>query len=358
MKHRIVSLLLAGVLLLGVSACSNGDTAGSSAPQPSTSAGGGTDSTTYKVGVILSGPPTDGGFCQPGAEGIRGIQEAYGLSDDQVSIVDSVTTTETARAEAEAMAAEGYTVVFGQGGQFAEPFSEVAAEYPDTFFVTLGGEITGPNQFPLCISIEEGTYVCGVIAGNLTKTNKLGVVVGGDYPSYTKGGVGFALGAKAANPDVSVSQVVLSAANANEAYETAMNMISAGADMLLPNADAGNTGVILAVDQSQGVNSFGVYGDYTSNSPDKVIANIVADYGAAYVAAFEAIINGETTGDVMHLGVGQGIVTFQWNEQVKATLSEDVVAAAEQAIADIEAGKIDIPNEYEIGAQGADSYFS
>ena len=365
MKHRLIALVLSAVLLLGVCACSSGDTGGGSggntpgSAQPTASeSGGGSSGGDYKVGVILSGPPTDGGFCQQGADGIRGIQAAYGLSDDQVSIIDSVTTAETARAEAEAMAADGYTVVFGQGGQFAEYFREVAEQYPDTFFVTLGGEVTGPNQFPLCINIEEGSYISGVIAGMVTQSNQLGVVVGGDYPSYTKAGVGFALGAKAVNPDVSVSQVVLSTANANEAYETAMNMISSGTDVIFPNADAGNTGTILAVEQSDGVYSFGVYGDYTENAPEKVLANITADYAGAYVAAFEAIINGETTGDVMYLGVGDGIVNFSWNEELKATLPEDVVTAAEQAIADIQAGEIDIPNEYEIGAQGAESYFS
>ena len=59
----------------------------------------------------------------------------------------------------------------------------------------------------------------------------------------------------------------------------------------------------------------------------------------------------------MFLGMGDGIVSFQWNEDLKATLPEEVVSAAEQAIEDIKAGKIDIPNEYEIGEVGAESFF-
>ena len=353
MKKQVLALLLSGALMLSAAGCSGGGDAAGSA-QPSS---GGSEAGDIKVGVILSGPPTDGGYCQQGADGVRAIQEKYGLEDSQISIIDSVTTAETARAEAEAMAEEGYTVVFGQGGQFADYFKEVAEAYPDTWFVTNGGSVVGDNQFPICMSNEEGGYVCGVIAGMMTQSNQLGVIVCGDTPSYTKPGVGFALGAKAANPDVKVSQVVLSSANSNEAYETAMNMISSGTDLIFPNADAGNVGAIKAVSEHSGTYSFGVFGDYIESAPQQVIANMMPDAPGAYVAAFDAIMNGEAGGEVMFLGMAEGIVNLVWNEDVKAALPEDVVAAAEQAMEDIKSGAIQIPNEYEIGEQGSSSYF-
>ena len=365
---KLIPLILAGAMLLGAAGCSNQTAANSEAPgsaapssqAPATDDGGSaaTDYSNVKIAVMLSGPPTDGGYCQQGADGIRAIQEKYGLDDSQVSIIDSVTTAETARAEAENMAADGYKVVFGQGGEFATYFEEVAEMYPDTWFVTNGGEVTGPNQFPFCMSNEEGGYVCGVIAGLMSQSNQLGVVVGGDYPAFTKPGVGFSLGAQSVNPDVSVSQVVLSATNTNEAYETAMNMINSGSDFIFPNANEGNTGAIKAVDESDGTYTFGMFGDYSSTSPTKVIGNMIPDTNAAYVAVFDAIMAGEATGEIMFLGMADGIVNFTWNEDLKATLPEDVVAAAEQTIEDIKAGKIDIPNEYEIGENGTDTYFT
>ena len=363
---KLIPLFLAGALLLGAAGCSNNAEGGSSNP-PSSSApagstapsgGGETDYSDIKIAVMLSGPPTDGGYCQQGADGVRAIQEKYGLDDSQVSIIDSVTTAETARAEAENLAADGYKVVFGQGGEFATYFEEVAKDYPDTWFVTNGGDVTGDNQFPMCMSTEEGGYVCGVIAGLMTQSNQLGVIAGGDWPSFTKPGVGFALGAKSVNPDVKVSQVVLSATNTNEAYETAMNQINAGADLIFPNANEGTTGAIKAVDESDGVYGFGVFGDFISASPEKVIANTIPDTNAAYVAVFDAIMAGEAKGEIMFLGMAEGIINFTWNEDVKATLPEEVITAAEQAIEDIKAGNVDIPNEYEIGEAGTSSYFS
>ena len=362
---KLLPLFLAGALLLGVSACggsgSNSTPApaasspAASSPAASSPAGGETDYSSLKVGVLLPGSPTDGGYCQQGADGIRAIEAKYGC---QISIIDSVTTAEVARAEAENMAAEGYTAVFGQGGQFAEYFKEVAADYPDTWFVTNGGSITGDNQFPMCMSTEEGSYVCGVLGGKLSKSGILGTVVSGDWPSFTKPCVGFALGAKSVNPDATVKFAVLSASNSNESYETVKNQIQSGADVFFPNADEGNNGAVKAVSEADGVYSFGVFGDYISGAPDKVLGNMMVDAPGAYVAAFDAIVSGEATGDIMFLGMKDGIISFQWNEDLKATLPEDAVSAVEQTIEDIKAGKIDIPNEYDIGETGIDMYFN
>ena len=168
---KLIPLFLAGAMLLSVTACGGGSSstpapsqapAGSKAPVES-QAPAGDDYADIKIGVMLSGPPTDGGYCQQGADGIRAIEAKYGC---QISIIDSVTTAEVARAEAENMAAEGYTAVFGQGGQFAEYFKEVAADYPDTWFVTNGGSVTAANQFPMCMSTEEGGYVCPTLGAD------------------------------------------------------------------------------------------------------------------------------------------------------------------------------------------------
>ena len=347
MKKALSLLLSCSLLTAALSGCGGGGA------EPTQAASD--DPSTWKVGVMLSGSPTDGGYCQQGADGVRAIEEKYGC---QVAIIDSVTTADMARSEAENMAAEGYKIIFGQGGEFAEYFSEVAPDYPDTWFVTNGGAVVGENQFPMCMSTEEGGYVCGVIAGMMTKTNTVGVIAGGDWPSFTKPGVGFALGAKSVNPDVTVKSAVLSATNTNEAYETALSQIQSGADFIFPNANEGTSGAIKAVSENPEVYGFGVFGDYISGAPKQVIGNSLPDAPGAYVAVFDAIMNGETTGDIMFLGMKKGVISFQWNEELKATLPEDVVAPAEQAIEDIKAGKVDIPNEYEIGETGTEVYFN
>ncbi|MBU5435200.1 BMP family protein [Pseudoflavonifractor sp. MSJ-37] len=353
---KLLPMILAGTMVFGLAACGgSGSASGGDEPAGQPSSSGAEDLSSWKIGVMLSGSPTDGGYCQQGADGIRAIEEKYGC---QISIIDSVTTADDARAEAENMADDGYKVIFGQGGQFAEYFSQVAPDYPDTWFITNGGAVTGDNQFPMCMSTEEGGYVCGVLAGLLTETHTMGTIVSGDYPSFTKPGVGFALGAKSVDESNVVKFSVLSAANSNEAYETIQSQIQSGADVIFPNADEGNSGAIKAVSENPSVHAFGVFGDYISGAPEQVAGNMMVDAPGAYVAAFESIVNGEAKGEIQYLGMKEGIISFQWNDQVKDTLPEDVVAQVEQTIEDIKAGNIDIPNEYDIGKTGITQYFN
>ncbi|NCE63114.1 BMP family ABC transporter substrate-binding protein [Pseudoflavonifractor sp. 524-17] len=356
---KLIPLLLSGAMLLSLAACGSGSGDGGDPQQSGDPQGGGSGGgSDYKIAVLLPGSPTDGGYCQQGADGVRAIQAKYGLDDSQVAIIDSVTTADAAKAEAEEMAAEGYTVIFGQGGQFAEYFKEVAQDYPDTWFVTNGGAITGDNQFPMCMSTEQGGYVCGVLGALMSQTGTLGTVVSGDYPSFTKPSVGYSVGAKSVNPNAVVKFAVLSASNSNEAYETLKNQIQSGADFFFPNADEGNSGAIKAIAESDAAYGVGVFGDYISGAPERVAGNMVVDAPGAYVAVFDAIVNGEAKGEIMFLGMAEGVISFQWNEELKATLPEDVVSQVDQAVEDIKAGKIDIPNEYDIGETGIDQYFN
>lgn len=354
---KLASLLLATTLLAGAAGCSpaapsaskDPGTAGSTPPAPVQSAAPSATNSDLKIAVMLSGPPTDGGYCQQGKEAGDAVGAEFGIT---VNVIEC-TGAENVKAEAENMAAEGYKIIFGQGGEYATSFAEIAKDYPDTWFVTNGGEVVSANQFPMCMSTEQGGYVCGVIAGMMTKTGVIGKIAGADFPSFIKPGVGFELGAKSVKPDIDCKQAVLSATNVNEAYETAMGQIQSGADFMFANANEGTDGSVKAVSESEGVYTFGVFGDFTSKAPDRVIGNSLVDTSKAYVETAKAIINGEITEpSVMFLGMKEGVISFTWNEDLKATLPADVVKAAEDAIQGFKDGTIVIPNEYEISEQG------
>lgn len=339
---KLIPLILAGALLLGASACGGGTKApaNSSAPQPSNN-GGGTAASDVKIGILIPGSPTDGGFSQQGAEAGKKLQENYGYS---VSTVEAG-TTDTIKSEAETMAAEGYKIVFGHGGQCSAPFAEICEDYPDTWFVTLGGTEVRDNLFPVCMCAEEGTYVLGVAAGMMSKTGNIAYTLGGDYPAYTKTTMGFVLGAKSVNPSIKVQEAVLSSPDSNECYETTMNQIKSGADFILSNSNEGQAGAMKAVTESENVYTFGCLGNFFDMAPGKVLGNIIGDYNVGYDTATKAIMDGSVKAEIMYLTIANGCVSVDWNPEIE--LPADVKAAVDQAYEDIKAGKIDVPNEYE-----------
>lgn len=338
---KLIPLILAGALLLGAAACGGSGTAPQNSGAPQTSDNGGASAADVKIGILIPGSPTDGGFSQQGAEAGKTLESNYGY---KVSTVEAG-TADTIKNEAETMAADGYKIVFGHGGQCSAPFAEICEDYPDTWFVTFGGTEICDNLFPVCMCAEEGTYVLGVAAGMMSKNASIAYTLGGDYPAYTKTTTGFVLGAKSANADIKVQEAVLSSPDSSECYETTKNQISSGADMILSNSNEGQAGAMKAVSEAEGVYTFGCLGDFFSMAPGKVLGNIIGDYTIGYDNATKAIMDGTVKAEIMYLTIDNGCVTVDWNPEIE--IPADVLEAANQAMEDIKSGKIDVPNEYE-----------
>ena len=333
---KLAAIVLSGALLLGTAGCGNDSAAGENG-------GGDGCPSDVKIGVIIPGSPTDGGFCQQGAEAGEALKTTYGYD---VRVIEA-TTAETVRQEAENMAADDFRIVFGHGGQCASPFAEICEDYPDTWFVTFGGNEIRDNLFPVVMCAEEATYVQGIVAAMMSQTGIIGTSLAGDYPAYTKTITAMELGAKSVNPEVEVLNAVLSAADPNECAEITLNQIQSGADMIFSNSNEGVSGAIKAVNESEGVYTFGYLGDYFDAAPGKVLLNIIGDYTKGYDLAAQTILGDAPKADYIYLTIANDCVRIEWNEELKSEIPEDVIAAAEQAIEDIKSGAIDVPNEYE-----------
>ncbi|MGL4174989.1 MAG: BMP family ABC transporter substrate-binding protein, partial [Dermatophilaceae bacterium] len=87
-----------------------------------------------------------------------------------------------------------------------------AAASPDTKFIGVDqgydpAKVTAKNVTGLIFPEDQAGYGAGYLAGLMTKTNKLGQVLGLEIPPVQKFAKGFEAGAKAANPQVTVTTV-------------------------------------------------------------------------------------------------------------------------------------------------------
>ncbi len=351
-----LSLILA-ILLMGTLAACGGtadSTAESAAATSGSAAGEGGEEAAaeggdVQIGILIPGSPTDGGFSQSAAEAGRYLEETYGFS---VAVVEAG-TSEVIKQEGEIMGEDGYDVVFGHGGQCAAPFAEFVADYPDTMFYTVGGDIVAENQIPLILCLEEATYIAGVVTAMMDDMDTIGITLGGDFPAYTKTTTGWALGAHSVNPDIEILQAVLSSPDANEAYETTLNQIQNGAGAILSNSNEGQAGALKAVSESEGVYAIGCLGDFTSQAPEQVIINTFGDYTTMYSDATQRALADDMPAETQFYTLETGAVYYEWNDAVRDTLPEEIIAAAEETEAAIIAGEIDVPNEFEQDAAEA-----
>ncbi len=163
-------------------------------------------------------------------------------------------------------------IIFGDAFGNEEAVRRVAADYPDIAFAFGSG--LGPSEPNLSVFdnwIHEPAYLCGMLAGGLTKTNTIGVVGGYPVPEVNRLINAFIAGAKEVNPDAKILVTFINSwFDPAAAKEAALAQIDAGADVLY----AERFGVIEAA-KEKGLWVFGNMSDQNELAPDLVVSSPV-----------------------------------------------------------------------------------
>ena len=188
-------------------------------------------------------------------------------SDCAVSHVEARTPAEQDEA-LRTYAAQGYDLVFAHGFEFQGAAERVSVQYPKTVFIVTSGARAHGNVAPLIFKLEDASYLAGMVAGGLTRSNILGFVGGIELPPIKAAYEGWVNGAKAVNPKVQSREIYLNSFDdAGAGREAALALIRVGADMFHHNADAAALGVFQAAKESRGIYVFGANADQSAARP-------------------------------------------------------------------------------------------
>jgi basic membrane protein A len=170
-----------------------------------------------------------------------------------------------------------------------EPSRRVAKDYPEIAFA-FGSEFgpVAPNYSVFDNWIHEPAYLCGVIAGRMTKTNMLGIVAAIPIGEVNRLTNAFKAGALSVNPDVKVKIAYIGGwFDPPKAKEAALAQIEAGADLVF----AERFGVFEAC-KEKGVLAFGNMSDQNELAPDVVITGPVWDMYPTIAYAIDMVGKG------------------------------------------------------------------
>ena len=106
-----------------------------------------------KVGLILAGSATDGGWNQLAADAIAQVKAKLGA---QVSIIQKV-TQDKAGDELRDYAADGYQLVIAHGYEFLNPAAEAAKTISKTKFAVSGADVAKPGIVTLDFDVSQPT---------------------------------------------------------------------------------------------------------------------------------------------------------------------------------------------------------
>ena len=130
----------------------------------------------------------------------RGLMQAKEELDIEVYYVEPADIAEMEEHQ-RAYADMGLDLVIVIGFIHQSALTEVSADYPNIKFAIVDDVVDNPNVTSLLFEEHEGSFLVGVVAGMMTKSNVVGFVGGMEVPLIRKFQVGFEEGVKWANPN-------------------------------------------------------------------------------------------------------------------------------------------------------------
>jgi basic membrane protein A len=287
-----------------------------------------------RVAMVLPGLKTDEAFNQYTYEGMLRAAKDFNLETAYVEEVAQDEQVEVLRQFAE----QGYDIIIGQGGQFGEALMTVAKEYPDQDFVFSVATDTGgvPNLTAATVSYSHAGYIAGVMACQVTKTNKVAMVTGEWYDPQKQMFDSFEKGAATCGKDVEVSSVATGSwSDVNKAREASLALIADGYDVLMPCLDAAYVGVLTAAQDSEDVLIVGAVIDMAPIAPEVVVGSVLFNWNElGYQEASGNLVDGK----VHVLGMAENGIGFVTNDLLPA----EGKAAVDEAVAGLKSGELGI----------------
>jgi basic membrane protein A len=298
----------------------------------------------FRVALLTPGSIADGGWNAGAYKGLEAIRDTQGA---QISHVETRTPAQFEESFRD-YASRGYDLIFGHGFEYQDAAARVGAEYPDSLFVTTSGNTVRPNVVPMVFELEQATYLCGYLAGAMSRTGRVGMIGGIDLPSIRSTFLAFRAGALAARPDADVREVFIgNFEDTAGAREAALALIEEGADFLIHQANEAGRGVFQAVSEKRTADvpvfAFGTNRNQNEMAPDAVIASATLDIPGAFVEVARRAKEGGFVAEPIRLGMSEKVVALVLNPALTDQIDPEIVATLASLEAQINAGTLTVP---------------
>jgi basic membrane lipoprotein Med (substrate-binding protein (PBP1-ABC) superfamily) len=283
--------------------------------------------------LVTPGSIADAAWNSGAYRGLEQIRDSLGAAISQVEARTPAEQEEAMRA----YAAQGYDLIFGHGFEFQGAAERVSAQYPKAVLIVTSGERVAGNVAPLVFRLNEASYLAGMVAGGMTKTNVIGFVGGIELPPIKLAEDAWVAGAKGVNPRVTARSSYLNSFDDVAAgREATLALIQAGADMFHHNADQAALGLFQAVKDSKNAYAFGSNEDQAKLAPERVYGSAVIDLPHAFLLVAHDVKSGNFTPKVESFGLRSGVIKYVANPslplpaelQAKVDAARDSITAA------------------------------
>ena len=329
-KRSLLALAAVGTLSVALVGCGKKE----APPAPAAAA---PKAEPLKAAWVYVGPVGDAGWTFAHDLGRKAVEADYG-DKIKTTFVEKVPEGPDAERVIRDLAQQGNKIIFATSFGYMEPMLKVAKDFPDVKFEHATGYKTADNMRVYDARFYQDTYLAGIIAGKMTKTNTLGFVGSFPIPEVLRNINAFTLGAQSVNPKIKTKVVWVSTwFDPPKESEAAQTLINGGADVLLQNTDS--TAVLQTADKA-GKYAFGWDSDMSAFGGKAHLGSAIVDWSNYYKKSIKEVMDGSWKGNtVTRWGVAEG-----QNDLVKIpeVVPADVKAKVDELKAGMKAGTFEV----------------
>jgi simple sugar transport system substrate-binding protein len=261
-----------------------------------------------KVAFVYLGPRSDGGWTQQHDMARQALEKAMG-DKIKTTFVENVPETADSERVFRQLAADGNKLIFATSFGYMEPLQKVAKLFPNVKFEHVNGFKTAANISVYEPRFEEGFYLIGTLAGQMTKSNTLGFIGSFPIPSVIRNIDSMTLGAQAVNPKVKMKAIWVNTwYDPGKERQAADTLIAEGADNVAQNTDSPAS---IQAAQEKGTYAFSIDADMSSFGKKAQLSGTTEDWSGYYIAETKKVLDGSWTGNRhTRWGLKEGMVVM------------------------------------------------
>jgi len=278
------------------------------------------------IGAVYVGSVNDYGYN-------RSFHDAFAQACKDlpgVSLLEAENVPESAEAERvmEGMIQQGAKLVFPTSFGYQDSARRVAKRHKDVAFEFAGDGPTARNFGVFFGSTQAAWYPMGVAAGKMTRSGRLGFVIGMPI-GYALGNVNaFELGARSVNPGAR-TYVVVTGGWSDKAKEAgaANALLDQGCDVVTMHVDSPAT--IIRTVEARGGMSIGFQSvEARALAPRGWLTGLGFTWGPFVVRVAKEVMAGKFRGDAVYQGLGEMVAMAPFGAAVPPEVQALVNAAA------------------------------
>ncbi|MGH2859366.1 MAG: BMP family lipoprotein [Solirubrobacteraceae bacterium] len=296
------------------------------------------------VAIATPAKTDDYGWNAQGVNGINQAASSFGLKVKLVQDIGYNNTTAVLRQLA--LTKPGLIIAHASG--YDTNAQRVAQQYHVPMITydipTLLSKGTLSN---ITTSSQQGAYLAGILAADMTKTKKVGVIISASDTNWYEMTGGFAAGVHSVSPSTQIVFGQIGPASYDDAAggkRVATSVIASGADVIFAMGDDASFGYLQAIGTAKAGHKVWYIGDIGDMTPiDKkgvLLSSVLWNFTGAYKQFIKEIDAGTFGQQGYDLTLANGGVSLLKTKYIPASVWTEIQAAQKKIVA----GQINVPN--------------